>query len=86
MMSQFAQEILAKGKPEWAAMVRQEGERYGEKKGEATMLTRQLQRRFGNLPPWASQKIADADLSTLEEWSLRILDAPTLDSVLADPS
>ncbi|MBF0583193.1 MAG: DUF4351 domain-containing protein [Magnetococcales bacterium] len=48
--------------------------------------TRQLQRRFGDLPPWASQKIADAELSTLEEWSLRILDAPTLESVLADPS
>ncbi|MBF0583323.1 MAG: Rpn family recombination-promoting nuclease/putative transposase [Magnetococcales bacterium] len=86
MMSQFAQEILAKGKPEWAAMVRQEGEQIGEKKGKADTLTRQLQRRFGNLPPWASQKIADAELSTLEEWSLRVLDAPTLESVLADPS
>ncbi|MEO5354357.1 MAG: DUF4351 domain-containing protein [Magnetococcus sp. XQGC-1] len=49
-------------------------------------MTRQLQRRFGDLPPWASQKIADAELSTLEEWSLRILDATTLESVLADPS
>ena len=46
------------------------------------MLTRLLQRRFGDLPPWASQKIADAELSALEEWSLRILDAPTLESVL----
>ncbi|MBF0582839.1 MAG: DUF4351 domain-containing protein [Magnetococcales bacterium] len=52
----------------------------------ATILTRQLQRRFGDLPPWASQKIADAKLSTLEDWSLRILDATTLESVLADPS
>ncbi|MBF0099252.1 MAG: Rpn family recombination-promoting nuclease/putative transposase [Magnetococcales bacterium] len=54
--------------------------------GEAKMLTRQLQHRFGDLPPWASQKIADADLATLEKWSLRILDAPTLESVLADLS
>ncbi|MEO5334246.1 MAG: Rpn family recombination-promoting nuclease/putative transposase [Magnetococcus sp. YQC-5] len=90
MMSQFAQEILAKGKPEWAAMVRQDGILIGEKKGRreegASMLTRQLQRRFGDLPSWATQKIADAELSTLEEWSLRILDATTLESVLADPS
>ena len=57
-----------------------------EQKGEAKMLTRQLQRRFGDLPPWARQKIADANLSSLEEWSLRILDATTLESVLADPS
>ena len=63
-------------------MVRQEG----EKNGKADTLTRQLQRRFGDLPRWASQKIADAELSTLEEWSLRILDAPTIESVLADPS
>ena len=64
----------------------QEGHQKGRQEEGASMLTRQLQRRFGNLPPWASQKIADADLSTLEEWSLRILDAPTLESVLADPS
>ena len=78
MMSQFAQDIIAKGKPEWLQT--------GEKAGEAKMLTRLLQRRFGNLPTWASQKIADAELSTLEEWSLHILDATTLESVLADPS
>ena len=65
---------------------RMEGEREGKQEGEALMLTRQLQRRFGDLPAWASQKIADAELSTLGEWSLRILDATTLESVLADPS
>ena len=54
--------------------------------GEASILTRQLQRRFGNLPTWASEKIAKAELPSLEEWSLRILDAPTLESVLADLS
>ncbi|MBF0462074.1 MAG: Rpn family recombination-promoting nuclease/putative transposase [Magnetococcales bacterium] len=90
MMSQFAQEILAKAKPEWVQMVRQEGEQKGEQKGRqeegASMLTRQLQRRFGNVPVWASEKIAQAELSSLEEWSLRILDAPTLESVLADLS
>ncbi|MEO5350514.1 MAG: Rpn family recombination-promoting nuclease/putative transposase [Magnetococcus sp. YQC-3] len=39
----------------------------------------------GDLSPWANQKIADAALSTLEEWNLRILDATTLESVLAEP-
>ncbi|MEO5350177.1 MAG: DUF2887 domain-containing protein [Magnetococcus sp. YQC-3] len=65
---------------------RQEGELVGEKRGKADTLTHLLQRRFGDLPPWASQKIADAEPSTLEEWTLRILDAQTLESVLADPS
>ena len=58
----------------------------GEQKGEAKILTRQLQRRFGDLPEWASEKIAQAKPSILEEWTLRILDAPTLESVLADLS
>ncbi|MBF0095959.1 MAG: Rpn family recombination-promoting nuclease/putative transposase [Magnetococcales bacterium] len=64
----------------------QKGIQIGEQRREAAVLTRQLQRRFGNLPPWASQKIADADLATLEEWSLRILDTPTLERALADPA
>ena len=77
MMSQFAQEIIAKGKPEWAQMVRQEGRR----EESASMLSRLLQRRFREVPSWASEKIAKADLPTLEEWSLRTLDAQSLEDV-----
>ncbi len=58
----------------------------GEQAGESKILTRQLQRRFGNLPAWASEKIAQAESPALEEWSLRVLDATTLESVFADPS
>ena len=54
----------------------------GERKGEAALLTRLLQRRFGNIPTWAREKIANADLPTLEEWSLRILDANSLEKVI----
>ncbi|MEO5347365.1 MAG: DUF4351 domain-containing protein [Magnetococcus sp. YQC-9] len=50
---------------------------------EAAMLTRLLQRRFGNLPSWATERIAQADLATLEEWGLRILEVGSLDEVLA---
>ncbi|MBF0461440.1 MAG: DUF2887 domain-containing protein [Magnetococcales bacterium] len=73
--------------PDWVfSRVYNDGIQIGEKRGESTVLTRQLQRRFGNLPTWASEKIAKAEPSALEEWSLRILDAPTLDSVFADLS
>ena len=71
MMSQFAQEIIAKGKPDWL------------QQGEARMLLRQIQRRFGNAPTWAQEKIAEADLPTLEEWSLRFVDAKSLEDVFA---
>ncbi|MEO5340578.1 MAG: Rpn family recombination-promoting nuclease/putative transposase [Magnetococcus sp. MYC-9] len=63
---------------------RQEGEQIGEQRGEAKMLTRQLRRCFGDLPVWANEKIAQADLSSLEAWSLRILGATTLEGVFSD--
>ncbi|MEO5330294.1 MAG: DUF4351 domain-containing protein, partial [Magnetococcus sp. THC-1_WYH] len=68
---------------------RQEGEQIGEQsrgeqKGEAKILTRQLQRRFGDLPAWANEKIAKAESPLLEEWSLRIFDAQSLDDVFSD--
>ncbi|MEO5331310.1 MAG: Rpn family recombination-promoting nuclease/putative transposase [Magnetococcus sp. YQC-5] len=60
------------------------GEKAGEKKGMAKMLIRLLQRRFGPVPSWANEKIAQADLSTLDSWSLNIFDAKHLDEVFSD--
>ncbi len=60
------------------------GRHEGEQIGEAKILTRQLQRRFGTVPDWAHEKTAKADLSSLEEWSLRIFDAQSLDDVFSD--
>ncbi|MEO5340564.1 MAG: Rpn family recombination-promoting nuclease/putative transposase [Magnetococcus sp. MYC-9] len=73
-------------------LAREEGEQRGEQKGrqegrqegKAETLTRLLQHRFGDLPPWVAQKIADATSPTLDKWTLQILGAPTLDSVFAD--
>ncbi|MEO5329280.1 MAG: DUF4351 domain-containing protein [Magnetococcus sp. THC-1_WYH] len=76
MMSQFAQSVIDNTNPKWALMVRQEE--------AASMLTRQLQRRFGTVPDWASERIAQADPSSLEEWSLRFVDAQSLDDVFSD--
>ncbi len=60
------------------------GMQRGHRDGEATILTRQLQRRFGTIPDWANEKIAKAEPPSLEEWSLRILDAQSLDDVFSD--
>ena len=60
------------------------GEERGERKGKAELLTHQLQRRFGDLPAWANEKLAKADPPSLEEWGLRIFDAQTLDGVFVD--
>ncbi|MBF0349206.1 MAG: hypothetical protein HQL81_16180, partial [Magnetococcales bacterium] len=55
-----------------------------EQRGMATMLTSQLERRFGSVPDWASEKIASAESPSLEEWGLRFVDAQSLDDVFSD--
>jgi flagellar biosynthesis/type III secretory pathway protein FliH len=74
-----AQRAEQKGRQEG----RQEGEQKGRQEGEAALLRRQLERRFGALPDWARDRIAAADSAALEEWGLRVLDAGSLDDVLA---
>ena len=61
----------------------QKGRQEGRQEGEAAILLRQLERRFGVLPDWARDRIAAADTAALEDWGLRVLDAGSLDDVLA---
>jgi hypothetical protein len=55
----------------------------GERRGEALILQRQLTKRFGSLPQWAVEKIAQAQNEQLEQWSLQLLEAETLEAVFA---
>ena len=48
-----------------------------QKNKAATILTRLLQHHFGDLPAWVQDKIA------LEEWTLRFVDAHTLEDLFA---
>ena len=41
----------------------------------------QLTHSFGSLPKWAEKKIHNADIKTLEKWSLKLLSANELDEV-----
>ncbi len=61
----------------------EKAEQRGQQKGEATLLLRLLERRFGALPDLARVRVLAADTDTLEEWGLRVLEAATLDEVLA---
>lgn len=68
-----------------------EGEKKGLEKGrvegEAHLLRRLLVRRFGDLPSWVDERLADATTGQLEDWGDAILDAKTLQDIFtADPS
>jgi hypothetical protein len=59
-----------------------EGEARGEVKGEAKVIGRLLAKRFGRLPAWARKRLQTAGTEQLDSWTLKLLDAGTLEEVL----
>jgi hypothetical protein len=53
----------------------------GQVKGQADLLLRLIERRFGPVDAETTQRIRAAGAPELEAWSLNILDAPTLDEI-----
>ena len=58
-----------------------QGMQQGMQQGQYKILSAQLNHRFGTLPDWVSKKIKNADVVSLEEWSLRLLSAKSLDEI-----
>jgi len=61
---------------------KREGELEGELKGELKVLRRQIEKRFGAMPGWAEERLATRTTSELEELSVRLLDAQSLEDLL----
>jgi Domain of unknown function (DUF4351) len=53
----------------------------GKAEGEAKILTRLLERRFGTLPDPLRHRILAADAGSIETWVERAFDAPDLQSI-----
>ncbi|HDR13973.1 MAG TPA: DUF4351 domain-containing protein [Desulfobacteraceae bacterium] len=79
----LAQYIREKGFQEGLVKGKLEGKLEGELKGKCAVLERQLTRRFGPLPAWAKEQLNSATDAQLDNWAERILDAQTLQEVLA---
>ncbi|WP_157834630.1 DUF4351 domain-containing protein [Oceanospirillum beijerinckii] len=45
------------------------------------MLTKQIKFRFGELPDWVIDKLAEADTTQLEQWGEQLLQVETLEQV-----
>jgi predicted transposase YdaD len=58
-----------------------EGKLEGKLEGEATLLARQLGKRFGTLSDETRARLAQATADQLELWADRVLDAPSLAAV-----
>lgn len=60
------------------------GVRKGREEGEAALLLRILERRFGPLPINVKHRIASTDAETLLIYGERVLDAQSLDEIFGD--
>jgi hypothetical protein len=76
-----AKSMLAENIKRWEQELKSEGRREGRREGEAAVLRRLLQRRFGPLPEWAEQRLDVAESPTITGWTVRFLDARTLEDV-----
>ena len=61
---------------------REEGLQEGQQKGELKILQRQIERRFGAVPEWLDQRLAQSTAQELEEIGVRLLDARTPEDLL----
>jgi len=52
------------------------------KKGELIILRRVIEKRFGPIPAWAEERLASRSATELEDLSLRVLDAKSLEDLL----
>ena len=84
-VKQWTEEWKQQGKLEGKLEGRLEGKLEGKLEGRheeaAQLLRRLLTLRFGPLPEWAEARVNEATRERLETWTLRILDAPTLEAV-----
>ncbi len=60
----------------------EQGREQGLQQGEAAVLLRQIERKFGPPTPDIRERVLSADAERLLDWSERILTAETLESVL----
>jgi hypothetical protein len=47
-----------------------------------TILRRQIEKRFGPIPNWAQERLAGRSTKELEELSVRVLDAESIEDLL----
>lgn len=78
--------MLAENLMDWRDGVREEGRKEGREEGEALMLTRLVQLKFGPPDEATRQRISDADSETLLRWAGRVPTAGSLSEVFDDAS
>ncbi len=80
-MVQWEKGFYQQGRQEGREEGRQEGREEGVLMGQAGLLQRQLQRRFGDLSPTTLKRLNQATPEQLDRWGMRVLEAQKLSEV-----
>jgi hypothetical protein len=76
-----AQKLIEEGLQRGRRQGRHEGRQEGRHEGSAELLLKQLQQRFGALPPAIVDRVRTGTTAELEVWALQILTAPSLETL-----
>jgi flagellar biosynthesis/type III secretory pathway protein FliH len=82
-VNRSAQAALDKGLREGLEKGREEGIEKGREQGAFSLLHRQIANRFGPLPEWAEERLKSLSAGQLEDISIRVLNATSLDQLFA---
>lgn len=75
---------LEKGLEQGIQQGMQQGIQQGMQQGLMRILGRQLTQRFGDVPGWATERLAKASVDELEAWAEAVLLADSLDAVFGE--
>lgn len=78
------QAMLSERFDQWEAEFMQAGRQAGRQEGEAMLLARLLQKRFGELPRWIHECLHRAPPAQLEEWGDKLFEAGSLSALFGE--
>ena len=80
-MMRFSERFIEQGRQEGL----QKGQQEGRQEEALQLLSKQIELKFGNIPDWAKQRLAEASQAQLEDWSAAILFADSLEALIGRP-
>jgi Domain of unknown function (DUF4351) len=82
-VTRFERRAIEKGRAEGLTEGKRLGRDEGLQQGVASILKRQLTRRFQQVPEWAEERLEKAGRDELEHWADRVIDAESIEQVFA---
>ena len=76
--------MLAENLEQWIERERQKWRQEGRQEGQEGTLRKQITLKFGDVPAWADERLAQASDEQLNVWVARILTADSLEGLLGE--